>query len=219
MNEVETLLGKIADVPGVRIRAEEEGDERAAEEVVREAFWNRYAPGASEHHILHKARKLPGFEKRHSLVAVYGDEVIGQALLVRSKVDGEDTAGKAFFTLGPICVLPAYFGRGIGSLLMRAALQAARAFPADAVFLTGDPNYYRRFGFLPASRFGISYPGVPDGEPADFFMALPLYDGALAGVNGQFRENPVYEADGEALAKYDSGFPPRRKLLLPGQLR
>lgn len=219
MDSLENLLMKVRDVPGVLIRAEEEGDRRAAEEAAREAFWNRYAPGASEHHILHLARKRPGFEKRHSLVAAYDGEVIGQALLVRSEVEGMNTDGKAFFTLGPICVLPACSGRGIGSMLMKAALLGARAFPADAVFLAGDPAYYSRFGFRPASLFGIRLPGLPPEEPAAFFMALPLYEGALEGVQGLFRENAVYEADEKALAEYDSGFPKRRKLRLPGQLR
>lgn len=219
MDELETLLGNIVERPGILIRAEEEKDERATEEVVREAFWNRYAPGASEHYILSRARKLPGFERRHNLVAAYGEAIVGQVLLARSEVEGENTEGKAFYTLGPVSVLPACSGRGIGSMLMKAALLSSRAFPADAVFLSGDPAYYSRFGFRPASQFGIRLPGLPPAEPAAFFMALPLHEGALAGVRGLFRENAVYEVDEEALAAYDSGFPPRGKLRLPGQLR
>lgn len=219
MDDLERLLKGFRDVPGVTIRSETEKDERKTEELVREAFWNRYAPGACEHHILHLTRKLPGFEPRHSLVAAYGDEVIGQALLMRSFVDGATAAGRRFYTLGPISVLPACSGRGIGAMLMKAALLGARGFPADAVFLTGDPRYYRRFGFAPASRFGIRYPGIPRDEPADFFMALPLYDGALDGVSGLFRENAVYGAGEEGLEAYDRTFPPRAPLRLPGQLR
>ena len=45
----------------------------------------------------------------------------------------------------------------------------------------GHPEYYPRFGFVPASRFGLRCEyDVPD----EVFMALELEAGALSGVSG-----------------------------------
>ena len=43
------------------IRLETEKDYRAVEELTREAFWNVYVPGASEHYFVHMMRNHPDF--------------------------------------------------------------------------------------------------------------------------------------------------------------
>jgi len=48
------------------------------------------------------------------------------------------------------------------------------------VLIFGHESYYPRFGFKPASEFGIT---TEDGKNFPAFMALPLYDGALDGVH------------------------------------
>lgn len=45
----------------VKIRLETKNDWRAVEELTREAFWNVYQPGASEHYYVHEMRKHPDF--------------------------------------------------------------------------------------------------------------------------------------------------------------
>ena len=37
-------------------------------------------------------------------------------------------------------------------------------------------------------------------------MAMELYDGALAGINGRYIEDHVYNVDPEELAEFDKGF-------------
>ena len=37
----------------IKIRLETEKDHRAVEELTREAFWNVYVPGASEHYFVY----------------------------------------------------------------------------------------------------------------------------------------------------------------------
>lgn len=83
--------------------------------------------------------------------------------------------------LGPMAVLPDFQRRGIGSALVTAGLDACKDLGYQAVFVLGHPEYYPRFGFVPASRFGIkSVYRVPD----EVFMALELVAGALAGKPG-----------------------------------
>ena len=45
----------------ITIRLEQTSDYRETEEVVREAFWNVYSPGCTEHYLLHTMRGSTGF--------------------------------------------------------------------------------------------------------------------------------------------------------------
>ncbi|MBD4381984.1 GNAT family N-acetyltransferase, partial [Xanthomonas citri pv. citri] len=61
--------------------------------------------------------------------------------------------------VGPVAVDPAKQGEGIGSRLMTALVERATDAGQPALVLLGDPEFYSRFGFVPASRLGIA------GEP------------------------------------------------------
>jgi len=207
-------------VPGLSLRPERAEERRPVEELTREAFWNRYAPGCTEHFILHRLREAPGFRPWHSIVAEYDGNAIGHALLSPADILLDAGGALPVLTLGPLSVLPACARRGVGAALMRAAIQVAREQGETALLLTGDPAYYGRFGFLPASAFGVRMGALPASGGAPYFMALPLFDGALAGKAGRYRASPLFEeAEGETFSAYDRTFPPRRKLKLPGQLR
>ena len=208
------------DIPGLNIREEREADHRAVEEITREAFWNRYEPGCNEHWLVHLLRQEPGFQPWHSLVAEYDGHVIGHALFSPAEIRLDAGRHHPVLVLGPLTVLPAAHHRGIGSALMRAAVKAAAEHGTTAILLTGDPAYYHRFGFVSASRFGIRLPGMSQGEEAAFFMALPLSPGALDGQAGTCVFSPLFEAgNGPDFETYESGFPGRQKLRLPGQLK
>lgn len=97
-------------------------------------------------------------------------DVIGYGLLSRCHVDEVPA-----LALGPMAVLPSYQGRGAGSAVIEALLAAARVRAEAVVVCLGHASYYPRFGFRPASGFGIT-PPVAD-WPDETFMALPL-DGA-----------------------------------------
>ncbi|GAA2566479.1 hypothetical protein GCM10010424_05140 [Streptomyces lienomycini] len=92
----------------------------------------------------------------------------GYALLTRCHVDGVPA-----LALAPCAVLPAAQRTGAGSAAIRAALDAARAMGENLVLVLGHAEYYPRFGFTPASRFGIRAPfEVPD----EAMMAMALDD-------------------------------------------
>lgn len=82
----------------------------------------------------------------------------------------------ALVALAPLSVTPARQGRGIGSALARAGLEACRTQGIAAVAVLGDPAYYGRFGFtLEAARMLDSAYSGPH------FQALALTPGALSG--------------------------------------
>lgn len=103
-----------------------------------------------------------------SLVAEQGGDVVGHVLLSRMTASGD---GRDYRALGlaPVGVLPGYRGAGIGKALIEGALAIARANGEEMVFLLGEPDYYRRFGFSAetAAPFASPYAGP-------YFMALAL---------------------------------------------
>ncbi len=83
--------------------------------------------------------------------------------------------------LGPIAVDPALQNLGVGSKLMRFALERARALGHRSVLLVGDAPYYARFGFSAEKTGALRLPGPYERER---FLALELQPGALAGARG-----------------------------------
>jgi putative acetyltransferase len=118
-----------------------------------------------------------------ALVAEEKDRVRGHAVF--SRIAGEGGGSEIpVLALAPLAVLPAFQRLGIGSALVSAGLERCRMERHARVLVVGDPVYYGRFGFVPASRFGLKCP-FPVPEAA--FMAIELEPGAFAQVSGVVR--------------------------------
>ena len=123
-----------------------------------------------------------------SLVAEDGGEVIGQIMFSPATLSA-DPEFRAM-ALGPMAVKPGRQRQGIGSALVRDGLAACKQLGYQAVFVLGHPQYYPRFGFLPASRYLISSVyEVPD----EAFMALELTPGALSDKAGKMHYQPAFD--------------------------
>ncbi len=120
-----------------------------------------------------------------SLVAV-GDagHLVGHVICSRGRVDGHPALG-----LGPLSVHPDHQRGGVGSALVHAVLGAAEALDEPLVALLGDPGYYGRFGFHPASQVGII---APEPSWGGYFQVrtLAAYD---ADVTGAFRYSEPFD--------------------------
>ena len=91
-------------------------------------------------------------------------------------------AGEAsFLMLGPLAVDPSFEGRGIGSALTYAAIDAAREAGEGLVILVGDAPYYTRFGFTPVPPGQLAMPGPVD--PARLLW-VELREGFAATLSG-----------------------------------
>jgi putative acetyltransferase len=121
-----------------------------------------------------------------SLAAEQNGGVVGHALLSRMRVTGEGRAWRAV-GLGPVGVLPGFQGGGIGADLIEAALAIARATGEELVFVLGEPDYYRRFGFSAetAAPFASPYAGP-------YFMALALTPGFTLLASGEAAYAPAF---------------------------
>ena len=91
-----------------------------------------------------------------SRVAEEGGQIIGHIALSPVSVAGERDG---MFGLGPVCAVPGRQRSGIGTALIRDALDWLRAHEAKACFLVGDSAYYSRFGFV--GECGLSHGSVP----------------------------------------------------------
>lgn len=77
-----------------------------------------------------------------SLVAERDATVIGHVLFSFACVEKASAA-----LLAPLCVLPDHQRTGIGTALVRAGFAGLREEGTCAVYVLGDPTYYKRFGF------------------------------------------------------------------------
>jgi len=177
----------------VEIREEERGDREVIRRINEAAFDTNAEAG-----LVDKLRQ--SCTNLLSLVAVSDDLPVGHILFSPITIDnraansggsGEPILGMA---LAPMAVLPAYQGAGIGSQLVREGLKRLRTASTPFVIVLGHPGYYPRFGFKPASRYGIrcQWEGVPD----QAFMILIFDERALQGISGVARYREEF---GEAM--------------------
>ena len=122
-----------------------------------------------------------------SMVAIEDDAIVGHILF--SPVTLSSHPDLSIMGLAPMAVAPDRQRQGIGSALVRAGLEECRRLAVDAVVVLGHAEYYPRFGFVPASRFGlVSEYDVPD----DVFMAIALAPDALKGAAGTIKYHAVF---------------------------
>ena len=115
-----------------------------------------------------------------SLVAVMGKEVTGHILFSPVTVDGRTDVNVKGAGLGPVAVLPSFQNKSIGSRLIREGLKEAETAGFDFIVCLGGPKYYGRFGFTPASTYGLGNEYGVDSE----FMVVELNAGALRDIQG-----------------------------------
>jgi putative acetyltransferase len=95
--------------------------------------------------------------------------VVGHVMNTWSSI--EETAERVL-QLAPLGVLPTHQRRGHGSELVRASLDAVRAWGEPLLLVQGDPAYYGRFGFVRASELGLLRP--PEALNDDGFQVAVL---------------------------------------------
>jgi len=122
-----------------------------------------------------------------SLVASVDGLVVGHICF--SPVSIEDVGVFDAMGLAPMAVLPEFQNQGIGSRLVQEGLRKCRDLGHSLVVVLGHPNYYPRFGFVPAHLKGLrSEYNVPN----DTFMVLELNENALAGRRGLVKYHPEF---------------------------
>jgi putative acetyltransferase len=126
-----------------------------------------------------------------SLVAEDDGVIIGHVLFSPVTV-AADPGGVVGMGLAPMAVVPQRQREGVGSVLVVRGLELLKAKRCPFVVVLGHADYYPRFGFVPASTFGIKcqWEGVPD----DVFMARVFSDEILKKINGVVRYRREFDA-------------------------
>lgn len=156
----------------MRVRSEESRD-RAAVHALNTAAFGRPAEADLVDVLRDTTSPLV------TLVADIGNTIVGHILF--SPVLLMEYEHLRIMGLGPMAVAPGHQRRGIGSALVRAGLRQCAQLGCQAVVVLGHPEYYPRFGFVPAVQYGIRCEyEVPD----DVFMVIELEPGVLLGVSG-----------------------------------
>lgn len=204
------------------IRNETKDDYKKSENLTREAFWNVYRPGCTEHFVLNKFRESKNYIPELSFVMEKDGEMIGHVMYAHLHIKSYDGKTIPIMTFGPISIAPEYKRQGYGTRLLRYSMQKAKEMGGKALAITGNIDFYGKSGFILASEKGIRY---ADAEPNDrvvpYFLIKELEDGFLDNISGTYSDPEEYfaaEKYPEEFEKYDSQFPPKNKETLPCHL-
>lgn len=200
------------------IRLEEKKDYRAVENLIREAFWNVYRPGCSEHYVMHVLRDDPMFVPELDFVMEQDGKLIGQNAFVKADISADDGRKIDVLAMGPIGITPELKRKGYGKALLDYTLEKAAAAGFGAVLFEGNIDFYSHSGFTYASKFGIRYHDLPEDADSTFFLCKELIPGYLDGVTGVYQTPEGYYVKDEEVEEFDKKFPPKEKLKLPGQI-
>ncbi len=159
----------------ILIRQERASDRRAVDSLVLESFKSARHSDGNEHVLVARLRGSNAFIPELSLVATVGNEIVGHIMFTKIAIDG-----RTHLALAPLAVLPEWRCKRIGSALVREGHAVAQKLGYGMSVVLGDYDYYSRFGYRPASLFGIR---PPMGVDEKYYMAFELNptDGFVTG--------------------------------------
>lgn len=128
----------------------------------------------------------PTAEPIYSFVAESEKKVVGHVLFTSVTIepasDSNDEANAQI--LAPLAVTRNLQGGGIGTHLVNEALKQLSAAGVQLVFVLGYPNYYSRFGFVPAGARGLQAPYPIPEQNTDAWMVVELQADAVESFDG-----------------------------------
>jgi len=124
-----------------------------------------------------------------SLVAVVDERVVGHVALSPVTIAGTVIG----LGLAPVAVLPEWQLQGIGGALIRRGLDECRTQGVGCVVVLGEPTYYQRFGFVPASRWSL----LDEYGGGEAFQTIELVPDTIPGHGGLVTYAPEFAMFGE----------------------
>ncbi|MFE9689774.1 GNAT family N-acetyltransferase [Micromonospora sp. NPDC005806] len=156
----------------LRLRPEDPADEAPVARVLAAAFARPDVATPPEVGLVDELRHSDAWIPELAMVAEYGGEVVGYALLTRVRVRTDDASYPAL-ALGPVAVPRNRQRIGHGTAVVQAGLDAATELGERLVVVLGAPAFYRRFGFGRADRMGLTSPWSGLGEPWQALVLPP----------------------------------------------
>lgn len=201
---------------GYTIRKETENDYREVENVTREAFWNVYSQGCSEHYLAHMMRKHPDFVPQLDYVLEKDGVIIGSVMYTKCHLKCEDGQLKPILSMGPICVLPQYQRTGGSRLLLEYTFERAKELGYDVVINFGNPANYINRGYMSCKSLNVC---MGEGMFPTALLVKELVPNVLLGKQWQYIPSDVDACceDVAAVEAFDSAFPKKQKQWMPSQ--
>ena len=214
------------------IRLEQPKDYREVENLTREAFWNVYRPGCTEHYVLNQYRTNRDFIPELDFVmerlrvgdgksGMEGDRIIGHVMFSKAEITLDDGTVFPSWTFGPISINPDYKRKGYGLKLLKHAIEKAKELGIGLLQMEGNIEFYKHAGFDLASKMNIHYHAEPRDAEVPYFLAQELIPGYWGNREGTYCPPKGYfvaDENPEAFEAYEATFPKKEKLRLPGQL-
>ncbi len=193
----------------IEIRNEKPEDYTKVEDVARDAFWNLYKPGCSEHMVIHAMRSHPDFIAELTFVIEVDGEIVGSIFYTKSKIISEKDQAFETISFGPVSILPGKHRQGFGKKVIEHSIRLAKELGHRAILTLGYPYHYEPYGFKGGKTYGIS---MPDGKFYKGLLVLPLYEGALDNISGKACFSDILEEPtDEALEAFDKQFKHKEK--------
>ncbi len=155
----------------MEIRQEQPEDFPAIYELVQAAFLTAEQADGTEQDLVVSLRHTAQYVPKLALVAEKEGRIIGYGLWTKISLGGKEE-----LALAPLAVSPEEQNKGVGQSLMAEGHRRAKEMGYDCVVVLGNPAYYAKAGFLPASSFGIR---LPFPVPEEYGMILPLGNGEI----------------------------------------
>ncbi len=137
---------------------------------------------AAEAQLTDKLRESDAYVPQLCLVAEQSSVIVGHVMYTHITLESESNPAIQVLALAPVSVYPAFQGRGIGKALIAESLSRADARGEPMVVVLGHPEYFPRFGFVPASTLGIKPPWPVDPDAAFMVKTLSAYRDDMRGT-------------------------------------
>ena len=162
------------------IRQENKNDHKEVFKVIKSAFKDAEFTDNTEQFLVDRLRKSDAFIPELSMIAEINGKIVGHILLTKLKIKNKSNVFDSL-ALAPVSVLPEYQGKGIGGKLIVDSHKKAKELGHKSIVLLGHENYYPRFGYEQADKYGIE---LPFKVPKENCMVIELIENGLKGVNG-----------------------------------
>jgi len=169
------MMSRLDSIFKMTLRPEHADQFAVIHHLVQTAFQTAYYAEGDEQDFVNQRRNAAEYIPELALVLKKADRIIGHIMLTHTWVDNA-IGQHPVLLLAAVCIDSSFRNQGIGTLLVKEALQRAEHLGHEAVIVVGNPAFYGRFGFRPAIEFGIGNASQIEDQ---YVLALELIPQAL----------------------------------------
>ncbi len=165
----------------ITLRTIQPSDYQSVEKLIFNAFVNTKEGYGNEAELAANLRKDPTYRSYFEVVTLKNNTIVGHGLLSEVYVFSDDKVLVTGLCLAPLAVLPKEQKQGIGAKILKELEARAKNKGYQFINILGHPDYYSKFNYKLASRYGI-YPPFP--VPDNSYFIKELHGKSLANVQG-----------------------------------